>query len=67
MRLLRLDELLKIVGVSRATISRWERDETFPARRRIGANSVAWVEEEVREWIESRPRAREIQQATGRD
>jgi len=50
-KLLDTRELCAIVGKSRCTIWRWERKAAFPRRVRIGANSVAWIAEEVDEWI----------------
>lgn len=55
MKLLRPLEVAERVGLSRTTIWRREREGTFPARRRLGANSVAYIEAEVDKWIENRP------------
>ena len=52
MRILREPEVLKMVGLSRVTIWRWQRDGKFPKRRRLGASAVGWLETEVEEWIE---------------
>jgi prophage regulatory protein len=41
-------------GLSRSTIWRLERQGDFPKHRRISANVVAWVEEEVMGWIHSK-------------
>jgi prophage regulatory protein len=41
-------------GLSRSTIWRLERRGDFPKHRRISANAVAWVEEEVQKWITSK-------------
>lgn len=55
MKFLRTDQVEDRVGLSRTTIWRLERRGRFPARRRLGPNSVAWIEDEVDAWIESRP------------
>lgn len=52
---LRIGEILELTGVSRATIWRWTRAGTFPARHRLGPNAIAWVAEEVAEWLANRP------------
>ncbi|NJL26712.1 MAG: AlpA family phage regulatory protein [Thermoanaerobaculia bacterium] len=52
---LRIDEILALTGVSRATIWRWMRKGEFPARRRLGPNAIAWVADEVAEWLANRP------------
>jgi excisionase family DNA binding protein len=42
----------------RATLRRWMRadDDPFPAGKVLSANSVAWVADEVRAWLNRRPR-----------
>ena len=55
MNLLRTRQVLAITGLSRMTIYRLERDGQFPPRRRLGSNSVAWIDSEVTEWIAARP------------
>jgi len=55
MRLIRTGELEEKIGLSRTTVWRLERAGAFPPRRRLGANVVGWVEEEVDDWIASRP------------
>ena len=56
--LLRLPEVIKLTGLSRATIHRRERAGRFPNRVQISDNAVGWYEREVRAWLDSRPRAR---------
>ncbi len=54
MRLLRSNQVIEKVGLSRPTIWRLERAGKFPKRRKLGANSVAWVDQEIEDWINSR-------------
>ena len=54
-RYLRLTEVITLTGVSRATIYRWQRRGIFPKSRKIGPQTVGFVESEVREWIKTRP------------
>ena len=54
MQFLRIDEVVAKVGLSRPTIWRLERTGEFPKRRQLGKNSVAWLEEEVEEWMRDR-------------
>ena len=51
---LRTHQVIKKVGLSRQTIWRLEKEGKFPQRRRLGAKSVGWLEEEVHQWMESR-------------
>jgi len=53
-KLLRFPDVRERTGLSRSTIWRLERRGEFPRHRRVSANTVAWVEEEVTRWIRSR-------------
>jgi prophage regulatory protein len=53
-RLSRLDTVLMLTGLSRATLWRMEREGRFPKRQKIGKRAVAWRETEVRAWIAKR-------------
>jgi prophage regulatory protein len=57
-RILRKPELHKKVGLSDPTIYREEKAGRFPARIRLGGNSVGWLESEVNEWIRAKAAAR---------
>lgn len=57
-RLLRRSAVTNKTGLADMTIDRLEARGDFPARVRLGPNSVAWLEEEVEQWIEARLRAR---------
>lgn len=57
MRILRKEEVADRTGLSKTTIWRLERDGDFPPRRRLGSNSVGWVEAEIDEWLKNRPTA----------
>ena len=53
MKLLRLKHVIERTGLSRATIYRMQQLGTFPPRRRISLNAVAWVDSNahvVLEW-----------------
>ena len=54
LKLLRFPAVRERTGLSRSTIWRLERQGDFPRHRRISANVVAWVEEEVIGWIHSK-------------
>jgi prophage regulatory protein len=53
-RFLRQPAVLARVGVTWITILRWEKQGRFPKRRKLGPNTVAWVEAEIEEWCASR-------------
>jgi prophage regulatory protein len=54
LKLLRFPAVRERTGLSRSTIWRLERHGDFPKHRRISANAVAWVEDEVMSWIHSK-------------
>ncbi len=54
---LRFPQLKAMVGLSRATIWRLERLGQFPKRRQISPRTVAWLREEVDDWIKQREMA----------
>lgn len=54
-QILRINDLVELLGVSRVTLWRWERDGLLPPKRVLGPNTVGWLESEILEWLESRP------------
>lgn len=55
-KLIRLSAVKEITGRSRSSIY---ADPTFPKSVKIGDRAVAWVEEEIRAWVEARIQERE--------
>lgn len=55
MRLLRLQDVIEITGLSRASIYRYEARGEFSKRRQVGPNTVRWLDEDLLEWMKSRP------------
>lgn len=51
---LREPEVVARVGVTAITLLRWEQEDLFPKRRKIGKHAVAWVESEIDEWCGNR-------------
>ena len=58
-RLLRMTDVMQIVGVSDKTIYRHMNQGLFPRSVRIGPNSVAWRESVIMAWIAGLPPANE--------
>ena len=50
-RLLRMVDVREITGLSRATIYRYIRNETFPDRIRLGPRRVGWRESQIVRWL----------------
>lgn len=56
-RLLRLEDVEARCGISRSTIYRLMREGDFPEPIKVGQRAVRWLESEITEWLDSRPRA----------
>jgi len=54
-RMLRLPEVMRLTGLGRDAIYRLGREGQFPRPRKLSANATAWREDELRQWIETRP------------
>jgi prophage regulatory protein len=66
MKLMRIADVVHSTGLSRMTIYRLERAGEFPARRRLGLNSVAWLDDDITTWIDSRPAVPRLSHGLGR-
>lgn len=55
MAILRIDEVTRRTGLSKATIYALIKQGRFPRPRLLGKRGVGWIEEEIEEWIRSRP------------
>lgn len=51
-RLFRINEVVEIVGLSKATIYRKIEKGEFPDSRKLGSRTVRWLERDIQEWIE---------------
>ena len=56
--LLRVEDVVEKIGVSRTTLWRWSKDGSFPQRIQLGQNSSGYVASEVETWIQDRMDAR---------
>jgi len=53
-RIVRLPECINITGLSAASIHRGIMNGTFPAKIRLGENSVGWRLSSILKWVEER-------------
>ena len=56
--IIRLPEVLQIVGLSRPSIYRLMKLGEFPRQVKLGQSSVGWMRAEVAQWIACRMEAR---------
>ena len=52
--ILRTKELIRMLGLSRTSLWRFERDEDFPKRVQLGVRSIGWKLSEINAWIKGR-------------
>ena len=57
MRLLKLKEVVAATGLSRSSIYALIAEGLFPRPLQVGRRAVRWIEQEVQEWLSSRPRS----------
>lgn len=51
MRLIKLRDVMDITGLGRSTVYKYVASGDFPKPVLLGVRAVAWVEEEVQEWV----------------
>ena len=57
MRVLRQNQVIDRVGLSKSTMWRLIKAGRFPKPISLGPRAVGWLEDEIESWIASRPRA----------
>ncbi|MCQ9124243.1 AlpA family transcriptional regulator [Rodentibacter heylii] len=57
-RFLRIDEVIQMTGLSRSTIYDYSRCGRFPEAVDLGGNKRAWIESEVKQWMNDRIKQR---------
>jgi prophage regulatory protein len=60
-RLIGLEEVKRRTGFKKSSIYNGVAEGTFPRPVPLGARAVAWVEDEIHEWIDSRISERDKQ------
>ena len=54
-RLLRISEVVSTTGLGRSTVYRLVKENKFPSPVRLSERSSAWREDQIKEWVDSRP------------
>lgn len=65
LRVLTMKQVTELTSYTPQHIYRLEREGSFPARIRLGANRVGWRLTDVEAWFASRPTARAPSQNSG--
>ena len=63
MKILKLKDVVQMTSIGKVTIWRLEQRGEFPAKIVLSPNRVGWLENEVSDWIASRPRISSQQEA----
>ena len=62
MRLIDIDEVMRMTCLSRTTIYRFRREGRFPQSIQLTDSRIAWLESDVLAWIDARARGVEWRQ-----
>lgn len=67
--ILRPAQAARLLGVSRATIYRWEKESRIPPRVILGPGTSGWREEDIAKFIDAAPRGgpKRAPEAEGRE
>jgi prophage regulatory protein len=57
-KLLKLDDVIELSGLSRSSVYSLAQQGKFPKPLKLSKRSSAWVEDELKEWIAERIKAR---------
>lgn len=57
-RLLRLPQVMDVVGLSRSTIYALQEEGRFPKAVKLSTRAIGWVESEIQAWLAERIRQR---------
>ena len=59
-RLIRLQEVIRLIGLSRSQIYKMQGEGTFPRSIPLAKRSVAWLEREIQIWMAERISSRSV-------
>lgn len=59
-RLLRLPEVLRMIGIGKTTLYAMIKSDEFPRSVKISGRTVGWSEKEIAQWIQNRIEASRI-------
>jgi len=59
MYIMKLQDIIKVTGLSRSTIYKLMSEGDFPKQVSLGYRSVGWVSTEIDDWIIARIEARD--------
>lgn len=61
MTFIKLRDVMRLTSLARSTIYKFIAEGRFPKQISLGGNCVAWVEDEVLEWMEARIEERDAE------
>lgn len=64
-KLIKLREVMALTSLGRSTVYKFIGEGIFPKQVSLGANCVAWIEEEVLDWMNAKIEQRDNRQAIG--
>jgi prophage regulatory protein len=55
-KVLRIHQVLELTGLTRGTVYRFVKEDSFPQPIQLGPKLLGWWEHEVEAWLATRPR-----------
>lgn len=52
-KLMRIEQVVKLTGLSKATVYRYVKEGTFPKIRKLGLKTTVFVRAEVEAWLDA--------------
>ncbi len=62
-KFIKLKDVMGVTALARSTIYKFIAEGTFPKQISLGGNCVAWIEEEVLDWMSAKIEQRDSQSA----
>jgi len=53
LKIIRTNNLMKMLGVSRSTIHRWKQSKILPPQVNLGSHIIGWDSRDIEKWIEN--------------
>jgi prophage regulatory protein len=57
MKIIRPNELAKLLHISTTTLWRMEKRGDLPQRIKLSTRAVGWLESDIQEWLKNRPKS----------
>lgn len=53
-RVIRINEMISLLGCSRSSLHRWVKQGSFPQPKMMGKKTIGWLESDYISWLEQK-------------